>query len=238
MTKLLHLLAVCCLLAALPHMATAQEDEEDVYDWGTVYYGVKGGLGINNQNWDRGVNTGLIFTPLIDVFAESYDPGSLSRLYAQIGFHQRGSALGAFGFRRIATYTYSNVVVELGGRRQAFENDTYIGYYLLGLRGEYTLASNVGETQSLYNLTDEAYLRRFNYGATVGGGFEYDLGDGTSVFLEVTFNPDLSAQYDQPVNLIFPNPNAGQSQNQFVNIPAQRVRNYSLEVKVGYKWLR
>lgn len=224
----------------MPQSVHAQfdDEEEDIYDWATVYYGVKGGIGLNNQNWERGVTTGLLFTPCIDIFAETYDPGSLSRLYAQIGYHQRGSALGAFGLRRVATYRYNNLVAEVGGRRQAFEGEIYTGYYLLGLRAEYTMASNVGESQSLFNLTDQAYLRRLNYGATVGGGFEYDLGDGTAVFLEVTFNPDLSAQYDQPVNLIFPNPNAGQSQNQFVTIPAQRVRNYSLEVKVGYKWLR
>ena len=203
-----------------------------------TYYGVKGGLGLNNQNWDRQFNTSLLFTPLVDFFAETYDPGSLSSLYAQIGYHQRGSGLGGFSLNRFATYRFHNVALELGGKRRALDGKKWNGYYLLALRAEYTVSSNLVEegSQSIFNLALEQYVRNFNYGATVGGGFAFDVAEGNQVFVEMTFNPDLSAQYDQPF-VIGPLPNPFNPQND-IFIDPQKVRNYSLELKFGIKWLR
>lgn len=223
------LIALAVLLTVSTTLLTAQ--------LGT-YYGVKGGLGINNQQWSGRVNNQLLFTPNIDFMAETYDPGSLSSLYSQIGYHQRGSGLGGFGFQRFATYRFHNISVEVGGKRKATDGEKWDSYYMLGLRGEYTVASNLNEdaAASLFNLVLSEYVRRFNYGVTIGGGFDYDLGNDRTLFFEVAFSPDLSAQYDQPINLVFPNPNTA-SQQQDITINAQQVRNFSLEIRVGYKWL-
>ncbi len=203
-----------------------------------TYYGVKLGLGMNNQNWSGSLNHNLIFSPLIDVFAETHDPDSPSSLYAQLGFHQRGSALG-FNLRNFATYRFNNIALEFGGKRKVLDRDKWDGYYLLGVRVEYTIFTNLGDANntSLFNLVDEEFVRKFNYGATVGGGFEYELEDEKIFFVEVTFNPDLSAQYDQPF-VLGPFKDPYSSTGRDIYIESQKVRNFSLELKIGYKWLR
>jgi len=224
----------------LTSVSLCQAQEEEEYIQNGTYFAIKGGLSINNQNWERQITTDLLFTPSFDMMAESYDSGSASRVYAQLGFHQRGSALGGFGFRRFASYKFNNVVLELGGRRMALDGEKWDGYYMLGLRGEYTLSTNLSETSntSVFNLVIDDYVRKFNYGVTIGGGFEYDLGDYKQIFVEVVFSPDLSAQYDQPYEFTVINPFpvvGGSTEN--ITISPQKVRNYSLELKVGYKWL-
>jgi len=244
--RLYKLFLILWLSMAIGVSSYAQDEDyrdddelsEETEIWGTAFYGIKTGVGLNNQNWQRGVTTNLIFTPSFDIFAETYDPGSLSILYAQFGFHQRGSSLGGFGFRNLATYKYSNAVVEIGGKRKALRKEKYTGYYLLGLRAEYTIFDNLGSaTTSLYNFVDPVFVNKFVYGATVGGGFDYQLDDYQTVFVEVSFSPDLSPQYNQTQTFQVPNP-FPQNGNPFVTIPAQQVRNFSLEVKIGYKWLR
>lgn len=223
------LIALAVLLTVSTTLLTAQ--------LGT-YYGVKGGLGINNQQWTGRVNNQLLFTPNIDFMAETYDPGSWSSLYSQIGYHQRGSGLGGFGFQRFATYRFHNISVEVGGKRKATDGEKWDSYYMLGLRAEYTVSNNLQEEgqASLFNLALSEFVRKFNYGVTIGGGFDYDLGNDRIVFFEVAFSPDLSSQYDQPFQLTFPNPNTA-SPLEDISIAPQMVRNYSLELRVGYKWL-
>ena len=119
----------------------------------------------------------------------------------------------------------------------------YNGYYMLGIRGEYTLSTNLDNqiNFSVYNLVDDFYVNKFVYGVSVGGGVEMKMGENQIVFVEVSVNPDLSKQYDQPESLTIENPNPVASpfpQPQFITITPQEVRNVSLEVKVGIKFAR
>ena len=118
------------------------------------------------------------------------------------------------------------------------------GYYMLGLRLEYTATTNLNArpANTIFNLVDDTYVNRFNYGVTLGGGFEMKLDDAKVVFLEISVMPDLSKQYEQLEQLTVenPNPNPGGPfpSPQFVTINPQEVRNVALEFKVGIKFLR
>ena len=53
---------------------------------------------------------------------------------------------------------------------------------------------------------------KFNYGLSLGGGWEILLGDYISGLIETSFHPDFSRQYDQPsiisnvIDPFFPEP--------------------------------
>lgn len=210
---------------------------------GTSQYflGVKGGIGLNMQRWNT-FERDILFTPFIDVFTES-DDDPLNKLYASLGYHTRGSTVRGFGFNTYNPYKFNNLVLEIGGKRMLSTDKKYNGYYMLGLRAEYTVSTNLGRVggSNIYNLVSNVYVNKFNYGATVGGGFEMALGDNKVVFAELTVNPDLSKQYDQPETLTIENPNPIPSpfpQNQFITIVPQEVRNISLELTIGVKFSR
>ncbi len=200
------------------------------YSWGA-----KIGGSINKQKWN-GFERELLPSPHIDFFTETYD-GSLNRFYASVGYHTRGSAIGAGifgnGTRLFKAYRFHNAVAQIGGKRMIPRSDVLSGYYVLGLRGEYTFATNLEKESSLGFLPlSNGYVKRFLYGVTIGGGFEYQWKDDKLIFLEVNFNPDLSKQYEQLVILQYTD-----SFGQKRTLPTQEVRNISLELSVGIRFL-
>jgi len=193
------------------------------------------------QKWNS-YERDILFTPCIDVFSESHDD-ELNKLYASIGYHTRGSTVRGFGFNAYNPYKFNNLVLELGGKRMLTTEKKYNGYYMLALRAEYTLSTNLSERggTSIYNLVSDDFVNKFNYGATVGGGFEMEMGYSKVAFIELSVNPDLSKQYEQTETLTIENPNPIPNPigtNQFITIVPQEVRNVSLELKVGIKFLR
>jgi len=198
------------------------------------YVGAKAGISLNQQRWNN-LERDILFTPFIDFLMESYDEGSLSSLYMTVGFHTRGSAIRGPGFAAFNKYKFYNSVLEVGGKRMISNDRTYNGYYILGLRLEYTLGTNFGDftTTNFNNLVSTDFVRRLNYGLTVGGGFERSLGEGVIGFVELAVNPDLSKQYEQLGFLTYTD-QFGMERT----LSSQEVRNISLEVKVGVKFLR
>lgn len=209
------------------------------YAQGGAWYGVKGGYGLNNQKWND-FDREFLIAPFFDIFSESYSDDSPSSLYAQLGYHVRGSSTrfsnpfsgGLFtqGFR------FNNLVLELGAKRILSESASFKPYYILGIRGEYTLSTNLDDylifESPYYPFND--FVRKFNYGVTVGGGFEHQFSEFVSGFIEFAVNPDLSAQYRQdPIpNVIDP------FTNQLINLGERVIRNLSFEIKAGVKFLR
>ena len=210
-------------------------------NYAQYYLGVKGGLGLNMQKWNS-YERDILFTPCIDVFSESNDD-ELNKLYASFGFHTRGSAVRGFGFNVYNPYKFNNLVLEAGGKRMVSTDKKYNGYYMVGLRLEYTVSTNLDQVgvTNIYNLVSDVYVNKLNYGATVGGGFEMALGDTKVIFFELSVNPDLSKQYEQLETLTIKNPNPIPNPfvtNDLITIFPQEVRNISLELKVGIKFLR
>ena len=211
-------------------------------NFGQYFLGVKGGMGLNMQKWNS-YERDILFTPSIDVFSESNDD-EINKLYALLGYHTRGSAVRGFGFNTFNPYRFNNLVFEVGGKRMVTVDKKYNGYYMLGLRAEYTISTNLeGRTNnSIYNLVSDVYVNKFNYGVSVGGGFEMKLNEHKIVFFELSVHPDLSKQYEQLETLTIENPNpvAGGPfpSPQFITIVPQEVRNVALELKIGIKFLR
>lgn len=231
-------LIICFLLSNSGIHLSGQDEytEEEYYDSGT-YVGIKGGFGLGSQIWQNQLTNEVILVPSFDVFSETFDAYSFSSLYAQLGYHQRGSGLG-IGTQVFASYRFHNMALELGGKRIFHEINNRNIYWLIGVRGEYTLGTNINSqrTSLNFNALDQRFVNKINYGMSVGIGIQQELEHQQVVFIDLVFNPDFSNQYDQPLILgPFQNPfNTAQS----IFIDPQAVRNYTLELKIGYKWLR
>lgn len=203
------------------------------------FYGVKGGMGLNMQRWNN-FERDILFTPCIDVYTESHDD-PINKIYASLGYHTRGSAVRGFGFQSFNSYKFNNLSLEVGFKQMLSVDKKYNPYYMLGGRLEYTINTNLsGRPQfSVFNLVDDNFVNKLNYGLTVGGGFEFQWDDTKVVFIEASINPDASRQYDQPTVAVISNPNPSQfNPNPTITIQPQEVRNVSLEIKLGIKFLQ
>ena len=104
------------------------------------------------------------------------------------------------------------------------------------MRGEYTLGTNLSEYvrfQSAYYPIDD-FVRKLNYGVTVGGGWDFEFSELIGGLIELTVNPDLSNQYEQqPIPNVI-NPFNGQT----VTLRERKVRNLTFEVKFGLRFMR
>ena len=204
----------------------------------SFYFGPKAGIGLNTQQWNN-FDRDPLFSFFGDVFIESYDEGSPSSLYAQLGYHTRGSSL------RLATFNsgffsnafkFNNLVFAAAAKRVLSSSKNTKPYYLLGIRGEYTLSTNLNdftEYQSIF-YPIEFYVNKFNYGFIVGGGFDFKMSDLYGAFVEFVISPDISLQYQQPAIPNVINPYNGRS----TTIGERRIRNLSLEITFGMRFLR
>ena len=231
-SRMIKYLIATILLISISTIAKAQ-----------YYVGVKGGIGLNMQRWNS-YERDILFSPLVDLYLESHDD-SVNKLYASLGYHVRGSSVRSVGLFSnnvsFAPYKFHNAVLELGFKQVVTAGKKFNGYYMLGGRLEYTMTTNLqGRAAfSVYNLVDEGFVRKINYGLTVGGGFEHHMSSTRVLFLEVAVNPDVSKQYDQPNVAVITNPNPTPfNPNSTITITPQEVRNVSLEVKVGIKFLQ
>jgi len=211
----------------------------------SFWFGAKGGAAMNFQSWGNGsfsgsVNRDPLFSLNGDIFIESYDEYNKGTLYAQVGYHTRGSSFRFFSFNNTFTeqqgFKFRNIVLELGAKKSLNLDKELDPYFILGIRGEYTIGTNLDDYinfGSLYYPINE-FVRKFNYGVTAGGGFEMKMSELSNVFVEFLLQPDLSFQYEQqPIfNVIDP------WTSQPVNLGLRQVRNLSIELKVGLKFLR
>ena len=211
----------------------------------SYWFGAKGGTALNWQSWGSGVSTGLARNQLIsfpaDIFIESYDEEGKGSFYAQLGYRTRGSSYRAFsnfGTTNVnQSFKFNNIVLEVGvSKTVALKFMNMIPFYKVGLRGEYTVNTNLDDYlvfNSLYYPVDE-FVKRFPWGFTAGGGFTYDIEELYGFLFEFTVNPDIGIQYEQPPLNNVRDPYT----NQPTSIPLRQVRNLSLEFKIGIRFLR
>lgn len=207
----------------------------------SFWFGTKGGAAMNNQISGiegGGSSGGSMFSFNGDIFVESYDEYKKGALYASLGHHTRGSALrfqSLQGFNNLLSFRFNNLVLELGAKKAWDTNSEYSPYFILGIRGEYTIGTRLPQLSGLSPIMIPDYVCKINYGVTAGGGFEMYLSDMSNVFLEFTIMPDLSFQYDQPPLFGVSNP---WFPNERLDLPIRRLRNLAIEAKVGIKFLR
>ncbi len=220
---------------------------------GSFAWGIKGGLAIGNQRFNDGgtFNNGLLFKYHGDLYIENAPEDATSVIYAQAGLHVRGHARrfqrGIFfdpvsqlprevpGFTQ--EFLFNNVGLILGFKRRGVLGKER-AFYTIGLRGEYTvntnLSSSVSSIYSLYFPTSE-FVNKLNYGVSLSGGYEFPFSDLFGGFVEFSVHPDISRQYFQqaiPLNItdIFG--------NRITGIPEQSIRNLSFELTIGVRFLR
>ena len=215
-------------------------------------WGVKSGLSLGFQKWNNSERDPL-FTYHAAAFIETLSEENRFTLFAQGGYHKRGSAIRIRSFvtvdpftgmerefrGRTTKYEFNNLSIAIGAKQKYDFGVSNKFYYLIGLRADYTINTNLDEFEEIALLTNGFYplqigVNEFNYGAVFGGGAEFALSDLISVVVELTINPDISRQYFQP-----PVPNAYDPftmQNR--SLPEQSIRNNTVELSVGFRFVR
>lgn len=204
------------------------------------YFGPRGGAVLGFQNGNDAARQPLI-SYHGDIFIESLDPQKKGSLFGMIGYHSRGSAIRGTLFNTGNAFTtkflFKNISLCVGAKRKIGDSDGLQPYYMVGLRVEYTydtnLNDNTNSVQSIYFPIHEL-TNKLNYGLTAGGGFELPLSEFVIPYIEFTLNPDLSFQYRSDAIPNVTHPYTGN----LVTIPEREIRNLSIEISIGFKFLR
>ena len=211
---------------------------------GSFAWGVKGGLAIGLQQWNS-YERDPLFRYQGDIYIETYDGPDANALFAQAGYHIRGSAIrsrngilftnGNVGTVPARTFEFNNAVLATGFKQRFDFNDNK-AYYYVGLRGEYTFDTNIGEDQDYVSISDpfKGAVRPFNYGLTGGAGIEFMFSELVGGIVELNLAPDISFQYRQAA---LSGTVTGPGGNQ-ITIGERRIRNFSIELTVGFRFLR
>lgn len=210
---------------------------------------IQGGPTIGTQLWDNSQRQ-LLFAGHAALGVESVNNESdKNALFAQLGYHIKGSAnrfnfidpRGGFNiFSQPFKFNNLSLVV---GMKQKFDmgrsgRSKY--YYTAGIRGDYTLSTNLNELlEQQPALTgfypDEGGVRHFIFGVSAGGGLQFELSELIGGQIQLSINPDLTYQYFSGPIPNVPDPfNPGQN----FTIPERRIRNTTLEISLGLRLLR
>jgi len=203
------------------------------------YFGPKGGFVLGFQNWN-GFERDPLFAYSGDVFVESLDPNGTGSLFGSIGYHVRGSAVRVInnlaGTRFSRGFRFNNISLMVGAKRKFKTIGNISSFYHVGIRGEYNVGTDFGtinaQTASFFPIPE--LTNKWTYGISGGAGLEFFMSEFVSPFIELTVSPDLSFQYKQPA--------MGNVTNPFTQItgpiPEREIRNMSIELTVGFKFLR
>lgn len=228
--KVFYLLIVCMSLSSL------------IKGQG-FYWGPKAGLTIGLQNWNNTERSPL-FSYHANVFIESIDIDYKGSLYAQIGYHTRGSSINVFGlngFRLSDGYKFRNISLQLGAKKRLRNEKLSTPYYFFGLRLEYLVSDNLQSFQDRFSQSVSSlfypipgFANKIVYGVSIGGGVEFLGSAYVQPAIEFTISPDLSLQYQSPVipNVISP------YDGRTISIPERRIRNVTFEVSLVVRFLR
>jgi len=202
---------------------------------GTIY-AVKGGLTMGNQRWSQ-VNRRPLMKYHIAGMIESWNDENSNAVFAQLGYHLKGSAI-RFNRRisqttgqelpgRTDEFRFHNISLVLGAK-QKFEmfTDSRL-YYLVGVRADYNLKADFD--RSTFENVKEG-VNRITAGVTVGGGLEVPFSRRAAGFVELTVSPDFTNQIFIPPHRNWRDPNR-------MN-PEQKVINVSIELSFGLRFMR
>ena len=207
------------------------------------YWGPKLGPTIGMQNWNNTERSPLIAYHGA-VFIESIDVQYRGSLYAQLGYHTRGSSIsviGINGFRLSDGYKFNNLSLQLGAKKRLINEKATTPYYFFGIRLEYTISDNLESFATRFSQTTSALfypipegIKNFVYGLSVGGGLEFLGSAYVQPAIEFTISPDISLQYETPDIPNVVSPYDGRT----ITIPARRIRNVTFEVSFIVRFLR
>ena len=219
-------------------------------------WGIKGGPSMAFQKWDQ-TERDPLFTYHGIAFIESLSDDSSVGLFAQGGYHNRGSAIRTRGFvgtnpatgqdreypGRTTKYEFTNLSVSVGAKQKFDFGSSSKVYYMLGIRGDYTLKTNLDEFEELSLITGGFYpfegaVRKWNAGFIFGGGIEIPILEAVDIIAEITVNPDFTKQYFHPSipNVIIPTFGGGSATTG--TLPERSIRNNTIELTIGFRFIR
>jgi opacity protein-like surface antigen len=205
------------------------------------------------QKWDNSQGREPLFQYHASVALETINnEDDRASFVMQLGYHVKGSAT-RFRYFNInsgfpgGTYTerfkFNNISLMLGAKqRYDFGNaGTAKYFYFGGLRGDYTLNTNVDNLPNASNNCNPAAyplmggVQRWMVGFSVGGGMEFAFSELVGAQLQLSVNPDVTPQYRQnaiPNVIDICNPGT------IYSIPERRIRNTTVELSLGLRLLR
>lgn len=208
-------------------------------------FGLKGGLTTGFQKWDN-FERDPLFSYHGIAFIETAPEDNKFAVFSQLGYHVKGSAIrnrNAFNTQTgmivrppTRKFEFRNISLTVGGKQKYDWQDNKKVYYLFGFRGDFAISTNLNlyeEINTFYPIYPfDAFVRKWNYGATVGGGIELPVSDYVSAIVEFTVNPDFSKSYRQPalINVIGPDGNTR-------TINEREITNTTFEITVGFRFL-
>ena len=213
-------------------------------------YSLKGGLTIATQKWNSFDRQALL-KPHIILGIESISEYDEFSLFAQIGYHTKGSAIrntNVFNpntnniFQPTYEFLFHNVSLSLGAKQKFDFRSNNKLYYILGVRLDYTVNTNLSDFNEqnaycpIFPLDSPDFINSWNYGVIFGGGWQFPFSDYIEGFIEFTVNPDFSFQYRQPEigNIIC---RSSFNSNQNYTIQQREIRNLTFEITVGCRFL-
>ncbi len=211
-------------------------------------FGLKVGPTVGFQKWS-GFDVGALYRYHGALFIESAPEENLFSVYAQAGYHLKGSALryqrgftiGGNPYNPPAQeFIFKNIALILGAKKKYSlgGGDSRL-YYMIGVRGEYTVRTNLAEYHDPDNISSltifpfPEYVNKWNYGVTAGGGVEVPFRELFGMTLELTVHPDFSRQYFQPPIQNVRDPFTGQNRT----IEEREIRNIAIELSIGFRFL-
>lgn len=204
-------------------------------------FGVKGGLTMGTQKWNS-FERDPLYASHFAVSVESAEEGRNNALYAQLGYHTKGSAIRFQRFFDVngnefnpssRNFKFNNLAAQVGVKQIIGEPSlSSRPFYKIGVRGEYTLSTNLSDFNSNLALTfpQDDFVQNFTYGITFGAGYEFYLSDLIKGFVELNIGQDLSNQYNQPPISNIPDP---YRPGQTINLQERKIVNTTVELSVG-----
>jgi hypothetical protein len=175
----------------------------------TTRYGLKLGPTVGFQKWNYFQNDPL-FKYHAAAWLESYRDEDPFSVLLQLGYHLKGSAT-----RYSFPIQYNNTVYTiptdefifrnlslLAGVKRKYAKAKFSTYYTMGLRGEYTLSTNLDRYDPINKIIPvypfNQAVKKVLLGFSLSGGLELPFGDLAGGILEFTIAPDITKQYYQP----------------------------------------
>jgi hypothetical protein len=201
-------------------------------------YTIKAGPTLGSQSWNNNLrqnSTLFRWHAALNIETHENEVDQFAA-FAQLGYHIKGSAIrfrGGIGIDgtvfgpRTTGMEFQNLSLLLGAKKKhVLGNDRW--YYSLGVRGDYTL----GYQLDVYAGFKDG-VRRFNYGVTVGTGYQWNIQELVGLVLDLSVSPDFSRQIYIPPQF-FNNPFTGTREMW----QEQNIRNTAIELSIGIRLLR
>jgi hypothetical protein len=201
-------------------------------------YILKGGATGGSQTWENAPrNNNLLLRYHGAIAVETHD--NLEDKFAaflQLGYHVKGSALrfrggvdlngNVFGPQTNAL-EFRNISMILGGKRKYDIGEYDKWYYSLGIRGDYTASYTL---DFFPGFSDG--VRRWNFGISLGGGYQWNISEHIGLIFEANVHPDFSRQIFLPparyINFFT---------GELETWPEISIRNVAFEISIGIRFL-